>query len=748
MSKTLFTQVQYDLNGLMNAVQMGQIGLPDIQREFIWKNIKVRDLFDSMYRGYPVGYLLLWQNGLGGGHKVIGADRKQVVPDLLVVDGQQRLTSLHAVLNRRQVVRNYKKQYVEIAFNPLLEKFEVADAAIRRDKSFIPNISDLWAGDTDLFDVTDSYLEQLRTTREVSSEEEKQIKKAIGRLSNLTSFPFTALVLSADIDEEQVAEVFVRINSKGITLNQADFILTLMSVFWDEGRTELEEFCRSAREPSVGVSSPFNHYIKPKPDQLLRVNVGLGFKRARLKYVYSILRGKDLETEEFSDERREKQFDVLKNAHGRALDLQHWHDYWKAIRQAGYRNGKMITSENNILFTYVMYLIGRTEYKVDEHDLRRMIARWFFMVSLTGRYTGSPESAMESDLAQLRDVRDGEGFLGVLGRACDQALTSDFWTITLPSELATAAALSPSMFAYFASIVLLDANVLFSKQKVADLLDETIQAPRSAIERHHLFPKNYLKNQGITDIRETNQIANYALVEWGDNDWISDRAPFEYIQKYLELFSKEQLAQMYYWHALPEGWEHMEYKAFLERRRELMARIVHEAYEKLSEDGQGHAEDLPVPIDEIVTQGEGKTREFKSTMRINLHTGQPDPRIELSFLKTIAGFLNSRGGTLVIGVADNGEPVGIEADGFPNEDKMVLHLDSLVRSRLGPQFGMYVHPRFEDYRGSRVLAVECWPARSPVYVKDGNTERFYIRAGASTSELSVSQVQGYIKQRF
>jgi len=357
MSETLFKQVQWDLHGLMSAIKMGEIALPDIQRQFIWKNTKVRDLFDSMYRGYPVGYLLFWQNGLGGGHRVIGPDNKQVIPQLLVVDGQQRLTSLHAVLNQQPVVReNYKKEYIEIAFNPLQERFEVADAAVRRDRAFIPNISELWAGETDLFDLTDNYLEQLRSTRDLGPDEEKRIKKAISRLNSLTSFPFTALVLSANIEEEQVAEVFVRINSKGITLNQADFILTLMSVFWDEGRSELEEFCRMARKPSEGVSSPFNYYIKPKPDQLLRVNVGLGFKRARLKYVYSILRGKDLETEQFSDERRVEQFDVLKNAHGRALDLQHWHDFWKAIRQAGYRNGKMITSENNLLYTYVMYL--------------------------------------------------------------------------------------------------------------------------------------------------------------------------------------------------------------------------------------------------------------------------------------------------------------------------------------------------------------------------------------------------------
>src|SRR5690606_28866738 len=126
-------------------------------------------------------------------------------------------------------------------------------------------------------------------------------------------FPFTTLSLASTISEEQVSEVFVRINSEGKKLNQADFILTLMSVFWDEGRRELEEFCRNARKPAKGPS-PFNHFIQPDPDQLLRVGVGLGFRRARLQYVYSILRGKDLETEQFSEARREAQFDILKHA--------------------------------------------------------------------------------------------------------------------------------------------------------------------------------------------------------------------------------------------------------------------------------------------------------------------------------------------------------------------------------------------------------------------------------------------------
>ena len=750
MPETQFTQVQFTLQGLMNQVQMGNIGLPDIQRPFVWKNIKVRDLFDSMYRGYPVGYLLFWQNGLPGGHKQIGTDIKQLVPQLLVVDGQQRLTSLHAVLNNQPVLReDYSKEQIAIAFSPLEERFEVFDAAIAKDKSFIPNVSKLWAGDTGLFDLTDSYLTELRSTREVTPDEERRIKAAISRLNSLTSFPFTALVLSAGIDEEQVAEVFVRINSKGITLNQADFILTLMSVFWDEGRKDLEAFCRDAREPSEGRPSSFNWYMKPLPDQLLRASVGLGFKRARLQYVYSILRGKDLETKEFSDDRRIKQFEVLKKAQSQAIELQHWHDFWKVIRQAGYPNGKIITSENNLLYTYVMYLIGRCEYKMEEPRLRRLIARWFFMVTLTGRYTKSPESDMEFDLAMLRDVNDAAGFAAVLSRVCDETLTNDFWTINLPSDLATSAGYSPTMFSYYAALVLLDANALFSEQKVATLLGAGQQAPKS-IERHHLFPKSYLARElKITSSRETNQTANYALADWSDNAWIADKAPSEYLPELIKLFAKPQMVpQMYHWHALPEGWETMEYKNFLERRRELMAAVIREGYETLRGVGEAKPVESTIPVASMVRQGEGRTIEFKGALRMNLHVMEKDPRIEFTAIRTIAGFLNSDGGTLVLGVMDNGDPIGYEADGFKSKDAMLLHLDNLVRNKLGAQFAMYIHPRFAEYQECEVLTVECLPSKSPVYMNDGNTQRFFIRAGASTSELTMSEALDYIKQRF
>lgn len=750
MSGTLFKQVGYDLGLLMELIRLGQIGLPDIQRPFVWPNAKVRDLFDSMYRGFPVGYLLFWQNGTADDSRTIGTDGKQKVPDLLIVDGQQRLTSLYAVLKGLPVLReNYESEHIEIAFSPLHETFEVADAAIRRDKAYIPNISAVW-GSSGLFKVVGNYLAELSKDREVSDEEQKRIEDAITRVYNLLKFPFTALELAKEINEEQVAEVFVRINSKGKPLNQADFILTLMSVFWDEGRAELESFCRQARAPSTGASSPFNHYLQPDPDQLLRVSVGTGFKRARLQYVYSILRGKDLETGEFSDERRDQQFAVLKEAQARALDLQYWHDFFKVIAAAGYPGGRLISSNNSLLFTYVLYLIGRTEYKVAEHELRRAVARWFFMSALTGRYTASPESRLEFDLARFRDVKEAAGFIQVLDSVCDSELTSDYWTTTLPNELATSSPRSPSLFAYYAALVLLDAKPLFSNQTIQSMLDPSVHAERAAAERHHLFPKAYLKRLGITEIRETNQIANYAPVEWGDNSDIADAAPVEYVPIMKQRVSPRDLERMYYWHALPDGWETMEYRPFLSARRELMAKVIKDAWVRLSGTATAKPEaGAGLTLEAMIAGGEGTTTEFKATLRVNLHTQQPDPKIEMSCLKTIAGFLNSKGGTLIVGVTDDGTPVGVpETDQFPNEDKMNLHLVNLVSARIGATYMMYVHPRFEDYDGQRVMAVECWPAKSPVFVKDGNVERYFIRAGASTAELPAGQAQEHIKLRF
>jgi len=747
---TVFTQVNWTLGTLMSDIEVGNIGLPDIQRPFVWSNKQVRELFDSMYRGYPIGYLLFWKTLATHNSKTIGTDEKQRAPNLTIVDGQQRLTSLYAVIKNIPVLRKgFETERIQVAFNPLEERFEVADASILRDKSFLSDISLLWDKNTNLFEVVNNYLANLESSREVSDDERKTIQNSIGKLQGLVNFPFTALELAADIDAEEVSEVFVRINSKGVKLNESDFILTLMSVFWDAGRKELEDFCGESRRPSKDKASPFNHFIEPEPYQLLRVAVGVAFKRARLKYVYSILRGKDLETEKFSDELREQQFALLKDAQKRTLNLQYWHDFMNCLRMAGFRSGNMISSQNNLIFSYILYLIGRTEYKVPEFKLRQVIARWFFMSSVTGRFTGSPESAMEFDLAELRSVNTADGFIQALDRVCNIALSSDYWSITLPNDLATSSSRSPSLFAYNASLVLLDAKALFSKSSISDLLDPSIHAHKSAVERHHLYPKGYLAklDAPITSIRDTNQIANYAYVEWGDNIYISDQAPSEYLPEMKERYNQTEIENMYKDHALPENWEHLEYSEFLEKRRELIAKVVERGYAKLIESSKNE-EAFSFNLDDVLADGESEITEFKSTLRTNLHTSSKDPRMESTVLKTIAGFLNVNGGTLIVGVSDDGVPVGIDVDGFANEDKMGLHLINIVKTRLGVQALTNIHVHFDEYKDSRVMVVRCDRSSTEVFIKDGEHEKFYIRTGPSTTELSTSQTLDYIKQRF
>ena len=583
MAEVLFKKVDYILKKLVEDISMGEIGLPDIQRPFVWSMTKVRDLFDSMYRGFPIGYLLFWENGSSDTHRTIGAGPKQKVARLLIVDGQQRLTSLYAVMKAVPVItKDFKSQRIKIAFHPLSEKFEVSNAAIEKDAEWIPDISILWQPDTKPHAFKRKFLEKLGKRRPLTAEEEDIIHERIDRLIKLEEYPLTALEISSSVDEDKVSEIFVRINSKGEALNQANFILTLMSVFWDEGRKELEEFCRRSKAPSPdGSPSPFNHYLRPNPDQLLRVSVALGFRRARLEHVYSLLRGKDLETRQFSDEQRVKQFALLQEAQAYTLDLQNWHEFFKVLKRAGYPSDQLISSQMAVLYTYALWLIGKRDFKVDLYRLREVMARWFFMATLTGRYTSSPEARFEQDMALLRSANTADDFVRILDEQISAVLTKDYWEVTLPNELETAAARNTAQFAYYAALCLLEARVLYSKMKVSELLDPTTKAKKTALERHHLFPRKYLQRIGVREKRLINQVANYALVEWSDNIKISDRAPRDYVPELEERFASDELQQMYDWHGLPSNWYELDYEDFLKERRRRIALIIKSGFERL-----------------------------------------------------------------------------------------------------------------------------------------------------------------------
>lgn len=745
----LFTTTNFPVTALIEDIDLGKIGLPELQRPFVWPNVNVRNLFDSLYRGYPAGFLLFWKTGATGSLRGIGVKNEQSVPEMAIVDGQQRLTSLYAVFKGAEVLRaNFRKERIRIAFSPLTERFEVSDAAISKDKSFIPDISELWKADTDLFSVAGAYIAELAKVRELTPDQIQRAQSAIARLQNLPQYQFVALTLSATVEAEIIADVFVRINGEGKKLNQADFIMTLMSVFWDEGRHDLERFARDATKPSDGQASPFNYFIRPAPDQMLRVAVGLGLRRARLANVYSVLRGRDAVTGMDIPEKRDEQFALLRSAQERALNLANWHHFLGALTLAGYRGERMISSQTTVTYSYVLYLIGICDYGIDKTVMRQAIAEFFFMAAITGRYTASPETRFESDLGLMRDLDDKDSYLAKLREISSTVLTSDYWTIALPAALATSAARSPSLFAYQAALIKLDARALYSSVKIASMVDPAVKGTKAAFEQHHLFPRAHLIATGIDDTRLINQIANFASVEWPENIKIGAKAPSEYVPSLDAALSAQERERQYFWHALPPLWWEMDYQQFLVQRRVRMASVIRSAWEALTLGEPDLAGAQPPSVAELLAGGESDAVEFKATLRTNLHTGQVDDKMHLAALKTIAGFLNANGGTLLIGVTDDGEVLGLDSDRFESEDKLGLHLVNLIRERIDPIFLPYVHPHFEDQDDRRVLAVRCERGPKPAFVKDGAAQRFFVRGGSSTAELIGPSTTEYVKARF
>jgi len=437
MKTQRFSHTQYPIGDRLAQIDSGNLSLPDLQRPFVWKRSRVRDLFDSLYHGYPAGYFLFWSTPAPvDSHKVAGSNGGPSGLKM-IVDGQQRLTSLYCVMAGKPIDHDDgDPQPIRISFNPLTEEFAVADAARENDPEWLTNISDIWTNDVGLWKFTNDFIAQLAASRELCADDEQRVGSTFGNLAGLTNYQFSALELSADLDIDEVAEVFVRVNSMGIALNSADFILTLMSVHKKEARHQLEDFARRAKKPSTGgAPSPYNHFHTPSPDQLLRVAVGLGLKRGVLQNAYQALRGRDPGTKIVAETVRDENFALLLKAQDQVLNLTNWHEYIVAVKRAGYRSGEMLTSANNFLYCYLIFLIGRHEYRVGQAQLREAIARWFFMSSLTGRYTGSPETILEADLRRFSEATTADDFVEIIDHVIDTQLTEDYWRVTLPDLL-------------------------------------------------------------------------------------------------------------------------------------------------------------------------------------------------------------------------------------------------------------------------------------------------------------------------
>lgn len=381
MSATIFKNIPSKVGDLVHDVITGRIGLPDLQRPFVWRDNKVREWLDSMIKGFPIGYVMLWESpsNYAARKSSIGSNEKTYdEPKELVIDGQQRLTALAAAMYGVKVKdKNFKEREIKISFNPLTKEFAVWSQAFERDTEWITKISDVFLADENhsIISFRKQFILEANEGRKkkdlpaITDEEEYIIENSINELLNLSQYSLPTLEINYNADEEDVAEIFVRVNSGGQKLTENNFIQTLISVYENETSDKIDEFSEKSRIPANNTS--YNTLLAVEPSHLIRMAVGVGFRRARLRYAYMLLRGKNLETGKFTEDERQANLDKFKEALDRVMNLNNWHDFINIVSEAGYLHEKQIASSNAVVFSYVLYLIAKYDYKLDAMSLKK-----------------------------------------------------------------------------------------------------------------------------------------------------------------------------------------------------------------------------------------------------------------------------------------------------------------------------------------------------------------------------------------
>lgn len=598
MAVAKYSVNQHPIQTLLTWIRSGEIAIPEIQRPFVWNATKVRDFMDSLYNGYPVGYLIAWRNPT-----VRLKDGTTATGRRILIDGQQRVTALLAALIGEKVVtKKYQRVHIRIAFHPMDRRFEVSNPAIRKDKTWIPEIAKLLSPDVKLLNLVEDYCAKNRQA------DKHDVYESLERLRAIVNNQLGLIELNSDLDIETVTEIFIRINSKGVVLSQADFVMSKIAANETYGGNQLRKaidyFCHlavapefyeqlSERDSDFAASKYFqkmswlrnenDDLYDPSYTDMLRVAFTSEFKRGRLADLVALLSGRNFETRTYEEEIAEASFARLDGGILNFMNETHFKRFVMIIRSAGFVEADMIRSQNALDFAYVVYLVLR-EQGDDPGVIERLVRRWFVMSVLTGRYSGSPETAFDVDIRTIEQI-GAQAHLDNVERA---ELSSAFWEAGLPLQMETPVATSPYFQVFLASQVKMrDKGFLSRDITVQDLLTH-----RGDV--HHVFPKNYLKTHGVKKTRY-NQIANYVMMQSEINITIGDKPPKKYFAELLEAAAKgravygaidtvDELLVNFKAHCIPDGVERMDvdaYDAFLDQRRKLMALKMRNYYSEL-----------------------------------------------------------------------------------------------------------------------------------------------------------------------
>lgn len=587
---------QYLIGNILSDIQMGQIAIPEIQRPFVWDSVKVRDLMDSLYKGFPIGYIIAWKNPdvrLKDG--TISSGKK------VLIDGQQRITALKAaILGEKVIDKEYKEIKIQIAFNPLTEQFATVTPAIKKDVQWIADISKFLQNE-DIFTVVEDYCDKNPDANR------KQIGERFQKLLSIKNKQIGFIELREDLDIETVTEIFIRINSKGVVLSQADFAMSKIASSGNYGvnlRKLIDYFCHLAKEPKfykqisendkewqatgflekiAWLKDTNDNLYDPDYSDVIRVAFTKNFERGKLSDLVSLLSGRNFETREYEEQIVDETFKKLEKGLLDFTNQANFEKFVMIIKSTGFIDSSLINSQNALNFAYVVYLKLRDQ-GIHQGAIENIVKRWFVMSVLTSRYSSSPESTFDLDIRNITKHGADE----YLKEIEESSLSDAFWNVGLVQELDKSSVSNPFLNAFWAAqIYFNDEGFLSTNIKIKDMIEY-----RGDI--HHLFPRDYIRKT-YPSKSDYNQIANFVYLQQEINISIGNKSPKDYFaeikkqietgkHKYGNILSIEKFKENLAKHCIPETILEAtsdNYMDFLTARRKLMAKKIEKYYKSL-----------------------------------------------------------------------------------------------------------------------------------------------------------------------
>lgn len=592
---------------LISQILSKQIAIPEIQRPFVWKAKQVRDLMDSLYKGYPTGYIIIWQNPnikLKDGSLSVGKE--------IIIDGQQRITALMTAIAGLPIVNSdYKKCRIKIAFNPFAalsddkdaEIFAVQDSSHLKSKKWIPDIAEIFQTGFNMFGFVREYCTNNPDMRD------SDLGEILSKLLNIGNRQIGIIELSDTLEIDLVTDIFIRINSKGTSLSQGDFVMSKIAADEKFGGNQLRKaidyFSHLAIEPSFYSTIKENdvdfarsdyfpkmEWLKddletvfdPDCDDVLRVAFMYKFKRAKLADLVGLLSGRDFKTRDYNESIVENTYKELIDGVKNVINENNFKQFMIAIKGAGFVSNKLVTSNMALDFAYTLYLILKKNESIAVGEVKRIVQKWYVLSVLTGRYSSSPETAFAKDLRLI----DENGVQKVLQDIEAATLSDNFWNVKVVQDLEYTSTNNPTFLVFLAAQIMQnDVSLLSTNVPVRDLV-------LLGGDIHHIFPKDYLKKLGH-EKNSYNQDANYVYLDKPINISIGNKAPNVYFGEAFEqcetqtikvgaITDKQQLLENLKANCIPENVKDMDesnYSDFLAERRKMMAEKIKNYYNSL-----------------------------------------------------------------------------------------------------------------------------------------------------------------------